>query len=122
MSAHAVFCLLTLMLLAGLVFGLGVVLSAIHGPAKPGAAGSGATRGDGAQALCTHASAAFDPRLDVQAMSRLLRSEDAWILYGPDEFGEFQLRFGSAVNVADGIRSLGARAEVKSIKAHSKCE
>lgn len=116
MSAHALLSLLTLLLLLGLCLGLWWVSP------RPGAAATGdATRSAGGGTLCQHAAVAFDPALSVHALSRLLRAEDAHILYGPDEFGDYQLRFGSSTPPALGVQSLRARAEVQSIQVHAQC-
>ena len=116
MSAHALLSLLTLLLLLGLCLGLWWVSP------RPAAASSVGTRSAGGGTLCQHASVAFDPALSVHALSRLLRAEDAHILYGPDEFGDYQLRFGSSTPPALGVQSLRERAEVQSIQVHAQCQ
>ena len=119
MSAHALLCLMTLLLLLGLSLGLWWVSPrAAASSTSPGSA----TRGGSANGWCQHASVAFDPALSVQELSRLLRAEDAHILYGPDEFGEYQLRFGSAIPPALGLQSLQARTEVQSLQAYTQCQ
>lgn len=117
MSAHAQLSLLTLLLLLGLCLGLWWV-----SPSPATAATGDGTRSAGGGTLCQHASVAFDPALSVHALSRLLRAEDAHILYGPDEFGDYQLRFGSSTPPALGVQSLRARAEVQSIQVHAQCQ
>lgn len=117
MSKHAMFCLLTLLILLGLTLGLWWA----H-PAPSLKSGDGSTRGSGAVSLCAHASAAFSPTMSVQALSRLLRAEDAHILYGPDEFDEYQLRVSSSTSLAQALQSLQARPEVTSLRVHSQCE
>ena len=117
MSAHAQLSLLTLLLLLGLCLGLWWV-----SPNPATAATGDGTRSAGGGTLCQHASVAFDPALSVHALSRLLRAEDAHILYGPDEFGDYQLRFGSSTPPALGVQSLRARAEVQSIQVHAQCQ
>lgn len=115
LSQHALFCLLTLLVLLGLTLGLWWVQPA---PAKA----DSSTRGSGNAALCQHASVAFAADLTVRALSRILRAEDAHILYGPDEFGEYQLRFGHSTPVAQTLASLKTRTEVTSVTAHPQCE
>ena len=115
LSRHALFCLLTLLILLGLTLGLWWV----H-PAAASKNSDGSTRGS--SNLCAHASVAFNPSLSVSALSRLLRAEDAHILYGPDEFDEYQLRISSGTAVAQALQSLQARAEVSSLRAHPQCE
>ena len=117
MSRHAQFCLMTLLLLMGLTLGLWWAQ-----PAQSAPGGGAATRGSAGSGLCQHASVAFAPELTVQALSRLLRAEDAHILYGPDEFGEYQLRFGSSSPLAQSLQSLQARSDVVSVTAHPQCE
>lgn len=116
MSRHALFCLMTLLLLMGLTLGLWWAQPA------PSAPDSAATRGSAGSGPCQHASVAFAPGLSVQALGRLLRAEDAHILYGPDEFGEYQLRFGSSSPLAQSLQSLQARSDVVSVTAHPQCE
>lgn len=116
MSAHALLCLLTLLVMLGLTLGLW------HAVPRTAATTTDGTRSSGnASTLCQHAAVALDPTLSVQALSRLLRAEDAHILYGPDEFGDYHLRFGSQTPPAMGIQSLQARPEVQSIQAHPQC-
>lgn len=116
MSAHALLSLLTLLLLLGLCLGLWWVSP------RPGSAVTGdSTRSAGGSTLCQHASVTFDPRLSVHALSHLLRAEDAHILYGPDEFGDYQLRFGSSTPTALGVQSLHSRSEVQAIQVYAQC-
>ena len=117
MSKHAMFCMLTLLILLGLTLGLWWA----HPAAAPKNA-DGSTRGSGGGTLCAHASATFDPALNVQALGRLLRAEDAHILYGPDEFGDYQLRLSSSSDVAQALQSLQARPEITALRVHSQCE
>lgn len=117
LSRHALFCLLTLLILLGLTLGLWWV----H-PAAASKNSDGSTRGSSTSTLCAHASVAFNPSLSVSALSRLLRAEDAHILYGPDEFDEYQLRISSGTAVAQALQSLQAHAEVSSLRAHPQCE
>ena len=116
MSKHAWFCLLTLLMLLGLLLGLWQVQPA---PIIKDAGTRGVGVGLG---LCPHASVAFSPSLAVDGLSRLLRAEDAHILYGPDEFGEYQLRVSSSTPVSQAMAALKARVEVISITEHSQCE
>ena len=124
MAAHATLCLLTLMILLGLTVGLwNARLHPSKGDVLFGVATeASATRGSSAPVLCGHVSVAFDPQLSVQQMSRVLRAEDAWIVYGPDALGEYQLRFSSAVPAAEASRSLQAYPEVKQLKANPQCQ
>lgn len=115
LSQHATFCLLTLLLLSSLTLGLWW--------AHPAAVSErpGKTRGSAAM-LCHHVSVAFAPALSVGQLSRLLRAEDAHILYGPDEFGEYQLRMGSNTPISQAIASLQQRQEITSLTEHPQCE
>ena len=115
LSQHATFCLLTLLLLCSLTLGLWWA----HPTAVNAAPGK--TRGSASMA-CHHVSVAFAPSLSVEQLSRLLRAEDARILYGPDEFGEYQLRIGSSTPVAQAIASLQQRKEIASMTEHPQCE
>lgn len=116
MSAHALLCLLTLLVLLGLTLGLWNAAPRTTVVAADGTRSSGT-----AATLCQHAAVAFDPALSVHALSRLLRAEDAHILYGPDEFGDYHLRFGSATPPAMGLQSLQARAQVQSVRPNPQC-
>lgn len=115
LSQHATFCLLTLLLLCSLTLGLWWAhpASVTNAPGK--------TRGSAA-VLCHHVSVAFVPTLSVDQLSRLLRAEDAHILYGPDEFGEYQLRVGSSTALSQAVASLQQRKEVASMTEHPQCE
>ena len=117
MSKHALFCLLTLLILLGLTLGLWWA----HPSSRQSTAGS-ATRSSGSHQLCQHASVAFSPDLSISELSRLLRAEDAHILYGPDEFGEYQLRVASSTPVAQALQSLKARTEITALTIHPQCE
>ena len=117
MSKHALFCMLTLLILLGLMLGLWWA----H-PATAPKNTDGSTRGSSSGTLCAHASATFGPALSVQALGRLLRSEDAHILYGPDEFGDYQLRLSSSTDLAQALQSLQARPEITALRVHSQCE
>ena len=64
----------------------------------------------------------LEKKLSAEQMSRVLRSEDDWIVYGPDALGEYQLRFSSAVPAAEASRSLQAYPEVKQLKANPQCQ
>lgn len=121
-SVKAVFCLLTLMMLAGLTFGLLKGRDDILKQTPKAANGAPLQRGGLATGTCTHAAVRFDPQLSVDQMSRLLRGEDALIVYGPDEFSAYQVRFGTGVTKEDGIRNLQAHPEVKSIVANAQCQ
>lgn len=115
LSEHAQLCLLTLLLLLGLTLGLWQAQPVtVLSPET-------ATRGGGPATLCQHASIAFAPDLRAADLSRILRAENAHIVYGPDEFGEYQLRFGSDIQPAQAVASLQARAQVQSITAHTDC-
>ena len=61
LSRHALFCLLTLLILLGLTLGLWWV----H-PAAASKNSDGSTRGSSTSTLCAHASVAFNPSLSVQ--------------------------------------------------------
>ena len=119
MSKHATFCLLTLLLLLGLTLGFWWARpdhSALSG------AGASATRGGTATSLCTHASIALHSDTTVRQLSQLLRAEDAHVLYGPDEFGDYQVRFGSGTLPAQAIERLQSRPEVAQLTAHPACQ
>ena len=92
--------------------------------ARPNGAGENVgvgTRSGGITALCKHASIAFLPSLSIQQVSQLMRAEDAHILYGPDEFGEYQLRFSSHVAVPAAIARLQSQSGVIDVVPTPDC-
>lgn len=124
MSKHESLCLLTLMVFLGLLVGLwnaratsNTLFSVAKDPKS-----QEQSRGATAQPLCVHASVAFDPKLSVQQMSRVLRSEEAWIVFGPDAFGEYQVRFSNAVSPAEGVRALQGHSEIAAVKGNPQCQ
>ena len=117
MSAHALFSLLTLLVLTGLTVGLWSAR-----PSAGTASTSSATRGTGAASLCSHVSVGFAGDLTLQQLGSLLRTEDAYILYGPDEFGEYHLRFASGIDPAQAIQALGLHSQIVRVNAHPQCQ
>lgn len=90
LSRQALFTLLTIAIFLGITVGFWTAPSARSTTSKNGAAGRGA---DGAFVACSQASIDLLAELTGTQLKRLLRASDAYIVYGPDEFGEFQLRF-----------------------------
>ena len=121
MSAHAKFCLLTLLILMGLTIGL---WSTRQAPVQQtsGNAGTPTVRGDANAQYCSHVAVGFDPQISMQQLARILRAEDASIVYGPDEFGDYHLRFARGISPQQGIQSLRARAQVRQATAHRECQ
>ena len=116
LAAKARLTLLTLLILMGVTWGLWL--------ARPNGAGENvgvSTRSGGITALCKHASIAFLPSLSIQQVSQLMRAEDAHILYGPDEFGEYQLRFSSHVAVSAAIARLQSQSGVIDVVPNPDC-
>ena len=120
MSAHALFSLLTLLVLTGLTVGLWSARPSA-GTASTSSTAS-ATRGSGAASLCSHVSVGFAGDLTLQQLGSLLRTEDAYILYGPDEFGEYHLRFASGIDPAQAIQALGLHSQIVRVNAHPQCQ
>ena len=110
-------CLLTLLIMMGVAWGLWLLR-----PHSNSDAGAASTRSGAAVTLCKHASIAFEPQLSVQQMGQLLRAEDAYILYGPDEFGEYQLRFGTSIAVDQALARLKTHALVEHVTPNPACE
>lgn len=116
LSAHAMFCLLTLLIALGIALGLWAARSRL-------VADSGnSTRSAAAQHLCAHASVRWDGATTLAQFNDLLREEDARVLYGPDEFGDFQLRFGSSMDVAQSVQRLRSQPQVRALQHHTQCE
>jgi len=113
-SQHAWLSLLTILLLMGSALGLWW--------AHPSSAtGAEKTRSAVGASLCSHASLALHPQTTVEQLKRMLKAEDALIQYGPDEFGEFQLRFG-ATEPSAAAQRLRERAEVVDVIEHRQCQ
>lgn len=108
--------LLTLLILMGVTWGLW--------QSRPGvlpAGSASSTRSGASAALCKHASIAWAPDTTVEHMSHLLRAEDAYILYGPDEFSEYHLRFASHTAIPAAMARLQAQPAVRELLANPYC-
>jgi hypothetical protein len=110
LSRQAAFTLVTLLVFLGIAAGLWRSL--------PGT--SDGTRGVGPGAACSHVSVDFAPAASLHSIKRLLRAEDAYIVYGPDEFGAFQLRFSDRAR-ADGPARLRADPAIDTVQNHADC-
>lgn len=111
-SQHAWLSLLTILLLLGAFLGLWY--------AHPSTQTTDSTRSGGGQALCSHASLGLQPSASVAELTGMLKAEDARIIYGPDEFGEYQLRFAQTPS-ASALARLQARAGVAHVIEHRTC-
>lgn len=116
LAAKARLTLLTLLILMGVTWGLWLAR-----PSGVGESEGVGTRSGGITALCKHASIAFLPSLSIQHVSQLMRAEDAHILYGPDEFGEYQLRFSSHIAVPAAIARLQSQSGVIDVVPNPDC-
>lgn len=108
--------LLTLLILMGVTWGLW--------QASPNAttqSTTATTRSGAAHSLCKQASVAFSDQLSVQQMGQILRAEDAYILYGPDEFGEYQLRFASHAAVPAALARMQSQPGIESLMPNPNC-
>lgn len=108
--------LLTLLILIGVAWGLWLAR-----PSQVGDGQTATTRSGGSATLCKHASVAFAPELPIQQIGQLLRAEDAYIMYGPDEFGEYQLRFANHTPVEQAIAHLRSQHGVLDVIANPHC-
>ena len=113
LSRQAAFTLVTLLLFLGIAAGLWKGMPS-HVHTKEGG------RGVAAVAACSHASVDFAPEATSEAIKRLLRAEDAYIVYGPDEFGAFQLRFSERAR-ADGPARLRTAPAIEMVQNHTAC-
>lgn len=103
LSLHAWLVLCTLLIFAALALSF---LGA-RAELRQKTAGQPASRSlSGLRPLCAHV--ALDLRGDatIDDVSQLLRRQDATVSYGPDEFGEFQVR----INNGDRNRAIAALA------------
>lgn len=116
LAAKARLTLLTLLILMGVTWGLLLARSTTTPEGD-----AAVNRSSGSTSLCKHASIAFAPSLSVQQMGQLMRAEDAHILYGPDEFGEYQLRFASHVAVPAAIARLQSQPGVTDLIPNHYC-
>ncbi len=116
LSQKARLALLTLLILIGVTWGLWLAR-----PSQLADSQTATTRSGGSTTLCKHASVAFAPELSIQQMGQLLRAEDAYIMYGPDEFGEYQLRFASHTPVEQAMAHLRAQPGVLDVMANPHC-
>ena len=110
LSRQAGFTLVTLVIFLGIAVGLW--------RGRPGE-GSG-TRGLGAPAACSQVSVDFAASATGSQIKRLLRAQDGYIVYGPDEFGAFQLRFADAARPGAAER-LRADPVIASVQDHADC-
>ncbi|MDH0373691.1 hypothetical protein N7340_18315 [Comamonas aquatica] len=115
LSAHASFSLLTLMVLLGLLTGLWKARDAILGSS------SSLSRSAAGQVQCAQATAAFMPGTTMTQLTALLTEEDAHLLYGPDEFGRYQLRFASDIDPVPAIARMAQNPMVKNVTAIEGC-
>lgn len=110
LSRQATFTLVTLLVFLGIAAGLWHSL--------PGTADG--SRGTGPAAACSHVSVDFAPSASSDSIKRLLRAEDAYIVYGPDEFGAFQLRFSDRTRT-EGPERLRADPAIDTVQNHAFC-
>ena len=115
LSAHATFCLMTLLIFLGIALGLW------QGHQNYSSVSKGTTRSAASTSVCAQASLRFSPQTTLSDLSQLLREEDAHLLYGPDEFGEYQLRFASSMDVSHAISRMQQHPLVEHLRAHPAC-
>lgn len=109
--------LLTLLILMGVTWGLWLAR-----PHTLPEGGTSSTRSGASATLCKHASIAFSPDTTVAQMSQMLRAEDAYILYGPDEFSEYHLRFASHAAIPSAMARMQALPQVRDLIANPHCQ
>lgn len=110
LSCQATFTLFTLLIFVGIAVGLWTGRQ----PRTDG------TRGSAPTSACSHVSVDFAATATGDGIKRLLRAADAYIVYGPDEFGAYQLRFAESTR-ADGPRQLKASPVIASLQDHAGC-
>lgn len=95
LSLQAWLVLFTLLVFAALALSFASARAELNGRNRK-AANIGQTRGVTAlRPQCAHVALGLRADATVDAVSQLLRSQDATINYGPDEFDEFQVRINS---------------------------
>lgn len=110
LSCQATFTLFTLLIFGGVAVGLWTGRQAR----------ADGSRGAAPTAACSHVSVDFAPMATGEDIKRLLRAADAYIVYGPDEFGAYQLRFADSTR-ADGPQQLKASPVIASLQDHAAC-
>ncbi len=113
LSRQATFTLVTLLVFLGIAVGLWHSL-----PSRTN--GKDGSRGVGPAAACSHVSVDFAPAAPSDSIKHLLRAEDAYIVYGPDEFGAFQLRFSERTRT-DGPARLRTDPAIDTVQNHADC-
>lgn len=117
LAQKARLALLTLLILMGVTWGLWMAR-----PSAVAEAGASSTRSGASAALCKHASIAFAPQTTIEQMSQILRAEDAYILYGPDEFSEYHLRFANHAVIPSAMTRMQALPQVHDLIANPHCQ
>lgn len=123
LSSHASLCLVILVIPIGITTGLGLALEKIasqrsgrvqapvHGT-RPGSRE--------ASAACAHAVLDFEASATASSIKDLLLSLDARVIYGPDEFGRFQVRLASGAT-GQGMDMLRTSGLVMQLENYPEC-
>lgn len=126
LSAGARLTLITLLIFLGITSGFLYALHRVAGKEKQPTAGAPSNvvhRGAdiaAINAVCAHIAVDFAPTATAGELKRLLRAADAVVLYGPDEFGRFQLRLADGPR-GDGTEVLRGSTLVDRITPYPDC-
>jgi hypothetical protein len=71
-------------------------------------------------ATCAHAAVDFEAFASAMAVRQLLLAVDAQVMYGPDEFGRFQVRL-AAGSSGPGMEMLRRSALVRRLESYTGC-
>ena len=125
-ASHAMLCLVTLMLLFGLVLALAPIAwtyanlpAAGAGKNVVGSKGAGGFGAAGAE--CSRVVVSFQSAAPIAQIANFLSNLDASITHGPDENGAFELTVPAGESVAVAAALLRADALVVAAAPHRGC-
>lgn len=123
LSTHASVCLVALVIPIGLTAGFGFALERIASLRSEPTSELGGGTAAGAKdspAICAHAALEFEAYATAAAIRDLLLALEARVIYGPDEFGRFQVRLASGAT-GRGMHLLSTSALVMQLESFPAC-